>query len=148
MSNRDRYDLQLRNVVRHLSQSVVDSTDEEIREDARQAGADLQAHAANMKRQFEDIEKKFRQKKLVAAKQTYEIEVEKLTKKRTFDVPSSPAEQRALLQLIAVQHAAAEGGLFTAKFRDFDKLSDSDVASLLEELAALGLIPDSGSTKG
>jgi hypothetical protein len=144
MSNKDRYDLQLRNVVRHLSQSIIEATDEEIREDARQAGIDLQAHATDMKRRFEDIAKKSRQKKLRAAKEAYEIEVQKLAK-RTFDLPPSPAQQRALLQLVASQHAAAGKGLFTAKFRDLDKLSDSDIASLLEELAALGLIPDSGS---
>ena len=146
MSNKDRYDLQLRNVVRHLSQSIIEATDEEIREDARQAGIDLQAHAADMKLRFGDIAKRLRQKKLVAAKEAYEIEVEKLGK-RAFDLPSSPAEQRALLQLIATKHTAG-GGLLTAKFRDFDKLSDSDVASLLEELAALGLLPDTGSKSG
>jgi hypothetical protein len=90
--------------------------------------------------------KNLRQKKLVAAKEAYEIEVEKLGK-RTFDLPSSPAEQRVLLQLIAAMQTAGTG-LFTAKFRDFDKLSDSDVASLLEELAALGLLPDTGSKSG
>src|SRR6185312_3401490 len=141
MSNRDRYDLQLRNIVRHLSQSIIAASDEEIREDARQAGVDLQAHAADMKTRFENIAKRLRLKKLAAAKEAYEIEVEKLTKRR-FDLPSSPAEQRALLELIAAQNAGAGGGTFTAKFRDFDQLSDSDVASLLEELAALGLIPD------
>jgi hypothetical protein len=146
MSNRDRYDLQLRNIVRHLSQSIIAASDEEIREDARQAGVDLQAHAADMKIRFENIAKRLRLKKLAAAKELYEIEVEKLTKRR-FDLPSSPAEQRALLELIAAQHAGA-GGTFTAKFRDFDQLSDSDVASLLEELAALGLIPDNGSKGG
>jgi|SRR6185312_500601 len=146
MSNKDRYDLQIRNVVRQLSQSIVDATDEEIREDALQAGVDLQTHAAAMKRQFENIAKTLRQKKLIAAKKAYEIEVENM-KERSFDLPSSPAKQRALLQLIAAKHAAS-GGLFTAKFRDFSKLSDKDVASLLEELAALGLLPDTGSENG
>lgn len=146
MSNKDRYDLQLRNVVRHLSQSIIEATDEEIREDARQAGVDLQAHAANMKRQFESIAKTMRQKKLVAAKEAYEIEVERL-RRPSLTLPSSPTEQRALLQLIAAQHAAGSG-LLTAKFRDFDKLSDNDVASLLEELAALGLVPGNDSKSG
>ena len=146
MSNKDRYDLQFRNVVRHLSRSIVEATDEEIREDARQAGVDLQAHAADMKRQFESIAKTIRQKKLVAARETYEIEVERL-RRPSFTLPSSPTEQRALLQLIAAQHVAGSG-VFTAKFRDFDKLSDNDVASLLEELAALGLLPDTGSKSG
>jgi hypothetical protein len=147
MPNKDRYDLQLRNVVRHLSQSIIEATDEEIHEDARQAGIDLQAHATDLKRRFEDIAKKSRQKKLVAAREAYDLEVRNLTK-RTIDLPSSPAEQRALLQLVAAHHAAAGTGLLTAKFRDFDKLSDNDVTSLLEELAALGLLPDKGSENG
>lgn len=146
MSNKDRYDLQLRNVVRHLAQSIVEATDEEIREDARQAGVNLQAHAADMKHKFQSIAKTMRQKKLVAAKEAYEIEAESL-RRPSFPLPSSPAEQRALLQLIAAQHATG-GGLFTAKFRDFDKLSDNDVASLLEELAALGLVPGNDSKSG
>lgn len=146
MSNKDRYDLQLRNVVRHLSQSIIEATDEQIREDAQEAGVDLKAHAAHMKLLFESIAKTARQKKLVAAKEAYEIEVERL-RRPSFTLPSSPTEQRALLQLIAAQYATGSG-LFTAKFRDFDKLSDSDVAGLLEELAALGLLPDTGSEKG
>jgi hypothetical protein len=32
MSNKDRYDLQLRNVVRGLSESIIEASDEEIRE--------------------------------------------------------------------------------------------------------------------
>jgi hypothetical protein len=145
MSNKNRYDLHLRYIARHLSQSIVDCTDEEIREDARLAGVDLETTAAQSRRQFKDIVKEISQNKLVAAHKAYKVEVKKLQEK-SFHLPSSIAQQRALLQLVATQQATT-GGLFTAKFRDFDKLSDNDVASLLDELAALGLLPDT-DTKG
>lgn len=142
MSNKDRYDLHLRALVKELSRSIVEATDEEIKEDARLAGVDLDVNAAQMKERFTDIAKSFHQRKFVQAQEAYKVEVQNL-QRRSFQLPASVAEQRALLHLVATQQAAT-GASFTAKFRDFDNLSDSDVASLLEELAALGVLPDPG----
>jgi hypothetical protein len=143
MSDKYRYDQQVGGLVRGLLLSIIESTDEEIQEDARLAGADLDANATRLKRRFDDITKTFRQRKFVAAQDAYKAEVQRLQHRFVY-LPSSPIEQRALLRLVATQQVQ-RGVPLTAKFRDFDNLSDADVASLLEELAALGLIPATGS---
>jgi hypothetical protein len=56
-------------------------------------------------------------------------------------IPDSAAERRALLQLVAAQHAQS-GLAMTAHGRDLTELSDNDITNLLEEMAALGLLPD------
>jgi len=47
-----RYDLELKNVVRQLAQSVVDASDEEIQEDARQAGVNLATDATRLEVEY------------------------------------------------------------------------------------------------
>jgi hypothetical protein len=92
---------------------------------------------------FANTSKKFHQRKLVEAQEAYKREVRNL-QRSSFKLPATATEQRALLRLVAAQHAQS-GGLLTAKFRDFETLSDADVTSLLEELAALGLLPETDS---
>src|SRR5450759_1285481 len=142
MSNKDRYDLQLKSLVDALSRSIVEATDEEIQEDARLARVDLDANAAQLKQMFTDTAKYFHKRKFVQAKEDYDREAQEL-QRSSFQLPASPAERRALVQLVAARQAEL-GSPFTLGHRDFENLSDSDVASLLEELAALGLLPDTG----
>lgn len=146
MSNKDRYDLQLKALVDALSRSIIDATDEEIQEDARLAGVDLDADAAQLKQMLTDTAKTFHKRKFFQAEQEHKAEVEKI-QRSSFQLPGSAAERRALLQLVAAQQAQ-RGVPLTAHGRDLEKLSDNDVKSLLEELAALGLLPDAESDKG
>jgi len=132
-------------LVNALVQSFVEATDEEIEEDARLAGVDLDTNAAQLKQMFADTARSFHKWKFVHAQQAYNKEVQNL-QRSSCQLPTSAAERRALLQLVAAQQTQ-RGALFTAKFRDFENLSDNDVASLLEELAALGLMPHIGSNK-
>jgi hypothetical protein len=140
MSNKDRYELQLKNLVHSLSRSLVEAGDEEIQEDARIIGFDLDSNATELKQMFAITSRNFHQRKLREAQEAYKREVQNL-QRTSFRLPATAAEQRALLGLVAAQQAASGGGL-TAKFRDFETLSDADVTSLLEELAALGLLPE------
>jgi hypothetical protein len=142
MSNKDRYDLQLKGVVDALARSITDATDEEIQEDARISGVDLDANAAQLKQMFVDTTKAFYKRKYLLAQQAYSAEVQNL-QRTSVELPSSAADRRSLLQLVAAQQAQM-GAEFMAKFRDFEELSDADVASLLQELAALGLLPQTG----
>jgi hypothetical protein len=145
MSSKDRYDQQLKNLVNALSRSIIEATDEEILEDARLSGKDLDAQAAQLKQMFTDTAKTFQKRKLIQAQETYGKEVQ-ILQSRAYHLPISPSEQRALLQLVAAQQTQG-GATFTAKFRDLESLSDADVVSLLEELAALGLVPEAGPTE-
>src|ERR1035437_4396389 len=81
-------------------------------------------------------------RKFFEAQVEYEREVQKL-QSRSFQLPASIAEKRALLHLAAAQQAQ-RGAPLTAHGRDLENLSDNDVTSLLEELAAVGLLPDAG----
>ncbi|MBI4467756.1 MAG: hypothetical protein HY650_00365 [Acidobacteria bacterium] len=143
MSHKERYDRQLKALVDALGRSVVEAPDEEILEDARLAGVDLAANATELKEMFVSTAKSFQKRKLVQAQEDYAKAVESL-KERSFQLPPSSEEQRSLLQLLVAQQAQ-KGVMLTAKFRDFENLSDNDVASLLEDLIALGLIPESDS---
>ena len=146
MSNRDRHDLQLRSLVKALARSISEASDDEIQEDARLAQVDLDAHAAQLKQMLTETIKTFHKRKFIQAQAEYQAEVEKI-QRSSVKLPESPAEKRALLQLVAVQHAQ-RGVALTAHGRDLDRLSDSDVTSLLEELAALGLLPGTEPNKG
>jgi hypothetical protein len=129
-----------------LSRSVIDATDAEIGEDARLAGVDLDANAVRLKQMLTDTANAFHKRKFFKAEEDYRREVQKL-QHSSFRLPTAIADQRNLLRLIAAQQAQ-RGAPLTAHGRDLENLSDNDVTSLLEELAALGLLPDAGGDKG
>lgn len=139
MSNNDRYDHQLKGVVDAFSQSILAASDEELLEDARQSGIDVKADAARLKQMFSATAKAYQKRHLLKAQEDYQREVRTL-ETTSFTLPTSPAEQRTLLQLVAAQHAQTAGASFTAKFRDLETLSDADVESLLKDCAELGLL--------
>jgi hypothetical protein len=138
--NKDRYDLQCRNLIDALARSIVDATDEEIEEDARQAGVNLRDHAVELKRLLRERHKAFQQRKLHQAREAYKKEVEEF-QRTSFHLPASAAERRALLQVVIAQQAQS-GLAMTAHGRDLAELSDDDITTLLEQMGALGLVPD------
>jgi len=139
MSTKDRFDRQFKGVVNALARSVAEATDEEIVEDAKASGFNLEANAAELKAMFLDTAKKFQKRKLIEAKEAYGRQVQRL-QQTSFQLPQSPAERQALLQSVVAQQAQ-RGNVLTAKFRDFENMSPTDVESLLQELGALGLLP-------
>jgi hypothetical protein len=138
MSNKNRHDLHLHALVDALAQSVAEAADEEVLEDAHSSGIDLNANASQLKQMLSETATRFRKRKFFEAQQQYKEEVQRI-QNRSVQLPESAAERRALLQLVAAQHAQGAMAL-TAHGRDLERLSDSDVTSLLEELAALGLL--------
>jgi hypothetical protein len=138
MSNKDRYDLQLKAMADALSQSIVDASDQEIQEDARLTGVDLDANAARLKRMLTETAKRFHKRKFYEAQTAYPAEVEKIqSRSRSCRLPETPFGRLSLLQSLTQR-----GIPLTMQGRDLDGLPDSDVISLLEELAALGMLPD------
>lgn len=138
MYSKNRHDLHLHALVDALARSVTEAADEEVREDAHSSGVDLNANAAQLKQMLSETATRFRKRKFFEAQQQYKEEVQRI-QNRSAQLPESAAERRALLQLVAAQHAQGAMAL-TAHGRDLERLSDSDVTSLLEELAALGLL--------
>jgi hypothetical protein len=140
MSSKNRHDLHIQALVNAIALSVAEASDEEILEDARAAGVDLKENAEKLKQMLSETAKRFQKRKFIAAQQHYKTEVERIQHK-SVHLPDSPAERRAVLQLVAAQHAQGAMAL-TAHGRDLESLSDSDVTSLLEELDELGLLSD------
>ncbi len=138
MSSKNRHDLHLQALVDAMARSVAEASDAEILEDAHAAGVDLDANAAHLKQMLTETAKRFQKRKFVAAQQQYKTEVERIQRK-SVHLPDSAAERRALLQLVAAQHAQGAMAL-TAHGRDLEGISDSDVMTLLEELDELGLL--------
>lgn len=138
MSNKDRYDLQLKAMADALSESIIDASDQEIQEEARLAGVDLAANAARLKQMLTDTAKRFHKRKFYEAQTAYSTEVEKIqSRSRSCRLPETPLGRLSLLQSLAQQ-----GIPLTVQGRDLDGLPDNDIISLLEELAALGMLPD------
>lgn len=140
MSINDRYDTQLKGVVNALSQSIRVAVDGEILEDAREASIDVKANAARLKQMFAATAKAYQKRNLLKAQEDYARE-SRAARTSSSELPSSPTQQRQLLQLVAAQYAQTASATFTAKFRDLNTLSDADIESLLKDCAELGLIP-------
>jgi hypothetical protein len=133
MSSKDRYDRQLDGLLNAMDRSLVEASDAEILEDAKLAGIDFAANASRMRERFLGVARVYHKRKFVEAKDAYASEVDNL-QRRTFRIPASPIQQRALLQ-------QAQKSISVSAFRDFEGMPDSDLPGLIEELYALGLIP-------
>ena len=145
MSSKLSPDLQLKSIIDALTDSLLQASDEELREDAALSGIDLEANAASLRQMFRDTAKSFQKRKFAAAKQQYEKRSNELLQKPV-ELPEAEADRRQLLQLVVAQ-CAQRGIPLTAKFRDFEGMSDNDLKSLLEELAALGVLPKRDPSK-
>lgn len=140
MSNEPRHDRHFESLLDELDRSTLTASDAEILEDARAAGVDPAANARELKTKFMEMARRYQKRKFAAAKLAHTREADALSK-RSYRIPTSPIEQRQLLELVVAQQAQA-GQALTAKFRDLESLPDSDLPGLIEELAALGLLPD------
>lgn len=135
MSSKDRPDRQLDALLNEIDRTLAEASDAEITEDASLAGVDIEANAKQLRQRFLDQARAFQKRKLTEAKQAYASELKDL-QSRTFQIPASPTQQRALLQ-------QAQKAMAVSAFRDFDSVPDTDLPGLIEELYALGLLlPD------
>jgi len=133
MSNKERYDRQLDALLNEIDRSLAEASDAELAEDAKLAGVDIEANAKHLRERFVDTARAFHKRKFFQAKQAYAREASDL-QRRTFEIPASATQQRALLQ-------QAQSAMTVGAFRDFESVPDSDLPALIEELYALGLLP-------
>ena len=139
MSSKNRHDRELESLLDAIDLSVIAASDSEILEDARIAGVDPVANAQALRARFLAAARNFQKRKLVEARKVYTENVQKLTQV-SVSLPVTAHEQRVLLQLVIAQNAQ-QGLALTAKYRDFESIPDSDLPDLLQELAALDLLP-------
>lgn len=143
MSKKDKA---LRAFYEEMSESVLQADDAELEEESRERGTSMDADADRMRQLLGSTFKAFQQRALVAARKRHEERTATITTHR-FQLPTSPAERRALLDAVIAQHQRA-GRMLIAQHREFKELTDEDVESWLQQFGALGLLEENpGSEK-
>jgi hypothetical protein len=127
-------------IVNALDDATEQASDEEILQDAKLAGIDTAAQASRAKRMLLDVVTQHQKRALRMAQAGYRQEVQTLSA-ATYNLPHSPEERRRLFELVvAKQPQYAQ--MYTTQHRDLKDLTDADVESYLEDLAALGILND------
>lgn len=119
-----------------IEQSITTATNQDLRDDIQAEGGDAAGVEHNVRSVLGGVLREHRQEKLRAAQAGYRDAVARFQQRST-RIPTGPAAQRALLARVV-----ASGSQMTAQFRDLDHLSPEDIASALQQLDALGLLPD------
>ena len=141
MSSEKRdYGRELRRVFDGISDYVEQATDEDLIEDARDAGENPDETATQVRSILLDAVTGFQQRRLREARQSYEEQVAAM-RQRTYTLPSTVAERRALL-LVLIGKSQEMNRVVTTQFRDLNAITDDDVESLLKQCADLGLLND------
>ena len=109
------------------------------------AGVDPAVNAQELNGKSLSAARRYQKRKFDEAKLAHSRQIEAFSRS-SYRAPASPAEQRRLLQLVVARQAQT-GQALTAKFRDFESLPDGDLPGLIEELEALGLLPESNETE-
>jgi hypothetical protein len=129
----------LRFVIDAIEASILSSTEDEIAEDVCYNGQDPHEIGESMRALIRTQIKVARQTSLRAAQKGCRHASMRIQKAAA--IPSDPHERRSLLSRLMTV-----GGDFpremTLAFRDGKSISDEDVASMLADLAELGLIDD------
>lgn len=143
MTNKTQQEIrEIRNLMDGISEFYQTATDEEIRLDIVQEGIDPSSHAEEARRATMDALAGFRKKRLADARVEYERQRDELARGR-FVLPRTPDERHKLLVSVLARHAQSKAVL-TLHHREFDQMTDEDIATLLQQLAALGLVDDPG----
>jgi hypothetical protein len=134
-----KYDEQLSAIMNRLADSVLDLSDEQILAEAREEGIDPLNEAERIRDMLRDSSKTYRMQKLIEAERIYKNQVAKLRDTR-LDLPQSPADRRNLLAAVFAAKPDIQSLMLTARHRNFEELTDSDVESSLKQLAYLGVL--------
>ena len=120
-----------------LEESILAATDEEILEDVVLQGRDYEAAAQLVRNMIGAQIKAHRQQKLKAAREGHA----RVSQKRRGPLAAlkDPIARRALLEHIMATRNDLPTGL-TMAFREGGEMSDEDVASVLDDLAQLGIL--------
>ena len=138
---------ELRAILDLIADSILESSDEELLEEATEIYANPQEASEEVRLVLLSAVKAHRQRKLDAARTQYEQNVSEL-KQQEFQLPDSPAARRALLVNTITKIPNSDSTQLTAQFRDAEKISDKDVESSLKQLHALGLLEANLEDKG
>jgi hypothetical protein len=131
-------------ILENLLDSIESTPPEEIAEELLAAGQDLDKIAGDVKSSLLAGVKCFEQRKLREARETYKLRTRHPA--TTYVLPPTPEMRRNQLLGIFGQRPEMQA-MVTVQHRDFDSLTDKDIASALQQLAELGLFDDLEGTK-
>jgi hypothetical protein len=111
---------------------------EERKEEMRAAGLDPDAVVRDVRADFARITKEYKQRTLRAMQAAHEESVRKFMERQS-RVPTDLPAMQAMYARLAQSHP------LTVQHRDLSAVSPEELRQLLEQLDALGLVPDDES---
>jgi len=130
---------QLDAILDALAESLLEASDEQILEEAAEAGVDIKKTETRVKDVFRRAAKAFKKKRLQEARAIYEKEMRPAKKHHL--IPASFKEKFDLLVHILEARPQIKAVL-TAQYRELTELTEEDVDSCLDELAKLGVLDE------
>lgn len=130
---------QLDRIIEALDKSLLEASDEQIMQEAAEAGEDIKEIEARVKNVFRRAVRAFKKKRLQEARALYEKEIQPTKKHRL--IPATFQEKLDLLARILEAQPQIKAVL-TAQYREFTELAEEDVDSFLDELAKLGVLDE------
>jgi hypothetical protein len=127
-------------LVTALDEADSEATDDEILQEAKLAGINTSAEAAHTKTLLLNVVTQFQKRALREAQAGYLQEVQSLSS-ASYALPNSPEQRRQLFELVVAKQPQYSQ-MYTTQHRDLKDLTDADVDSYLEDLAALGILND------
>jgi hypothetical protein len=132
------YELELFNVMSAMGDIEFEMSEEELLDELRQEGKDIEKEAEYVREVFKTAIKEYRQAPLREAQKKYEEHLSKI-ETRDFELPETAPERRNLLSGLLARKPEF-GSLLTAQHRDFKDVTDADVESYLKQLIELGAL--------
>jgi len=132
------YERELKSIMDFLAESVLDADDEMIAEEIRANGLDPEETAEDTRQVLQTAVANYQKGKLDEARKVYDQKIKKIEGSH-YSLPSTPEERSDLLNDIFHLNPSIQS-LLTAHYRDFSKLSDNDIQSLLIHLKELGVL--------
>jgi hypothetical protein len=135
------YEAELRALMEALAESVAGAPDEEIVNETREGGEDPAIAAEEVRAVLRNAVKSYEQRHLREAQKAYENHVDAI-RRRTFSLPTEPADRRKLLTFVMTRKPDLSSALLTLQHRDFKEWTDTDIQKCLEQLGALGVLDE------
>lgn len=136
---RDDYEKELAAVWDALAETVAESSDQEILAQAREEGIDVHTTANRVRDILRHVVKARQQVKLREAQERYRKRILEIYQAQQA-LPQRSQDRRALLSAIFAKIPEMRSVLLTTQHREFEGLTDADVASCLKQLAYLGIL--------
>jgi hypothetical protein len=124
-----------------FAEMIAKSSDEEILAQAREEGRDPRETATHVRSLLRNALRSYQQTKLRAAEERYKQRIAEIFQ-ASHALPQNPEIRRRLLLNVLTKMPEMRPALLTAQHRELSGYTDADIASLLKQLADLGVLDD------